>query len=107
MCVTLLLSFRVLCTNNISSERSYLFRTMADLPDPGFTMPEGLSQDQQHQIRLAIEAAEARGRTAQLEEDKSILEDAREHRRDAARLRYAFMLRHRCKTEYRIFVAIL
>ena len=59
-------------------------------------MPEGLSQAQQHQIRLAIAA----GRTAQLQADKSILEDAKEYKRDASRLMYAFMLRHRCKILY-------
>lgn len=83
---------------------------MAENADEGLLMPQGLSQAQQHQIRLAIEAAEARGkargeargRAAQLEDDKSILEDAKQHRRDAARLRYAFTLRHRCKTEYRL-----
>lgn len=68
-------------------------------------MPEGLTLDQQIIVRAAIVAAraqgETRGRMAQLEADGDILDKAKELRRDAARLRYAFMLQHRCKTEYK------
>ena len=78
---------------------------MADRGNNDFIMPEGLTPDQQNAVRAAIATAraegEARGRTAQLEADGEILDQAKELRRDAVRIRYAFMLRHRCKTEYK------
>ena len=68
-------------------------------------MPEGLTPDQQNAVRAAIATAraegEARGKTAQLEADGDILDQAKELRRDAVRIRYVFMLRHRCKMEYK------
>ena len=70
-----------------------------------FVMPEGLTPAQQQQyVRQAIANAKAIQRRTDediLEEAKEAKREAVEAKREAARLRYAFMLQHRCKTVYR------
>ena len=71
---------------------------MEDQAGDDFVMPEGLTPaEQQQYVRQAIINTRAIQRRA----DEALLEEAKEAKREAARLRYAFMLRHRCKTVYR------
>ena len=60
-------------------------------------IPDGLSPAQQRQVRLAIANALARQREA----DKDMLDEAKELRREAARLEYIYLLRNRCKSAYK------
>jgi hypothetical protein len=60
----------------------------------------GLTAAQQQQVDMVICNAEIAARASQLKADEDILSEAKEARDSARRLRYIFLLQHRCKIEY-------
>ena len=55
-----------------------------------------LTPAQQNAVRLLV----AEGRAEQIKEDEDILSEAKKLKQDAARLRFAFILRRNCKADY-------